>query len=278
MSRAALKRRLDPPQKAAVAVSVATPLAAGITYVALRTDWLRQVGRWLAWAGGALAAGLRALAAQIAAWPWTGIGYAFLVIAATIAVTAFLGWTAFLVPNAVGMLWHWRLTPTETLRAMAAVACGIGVNVAAVVWCIWFGVHYSTVLRGLEPAEVLAWGYLWGILSTFVEPAFWFTLMFWLHKRPCPPALAVRIVVPRQAELYERLLDSLDRFEKDHHTGEKTPFGGDDKYAIDLTAVESRRNEWIRDNLDDLNAYGEYHPSFAKALGEWRTAQAKENE
>ena len=102
--------------------------------------------------------------------------------------------------------------------------------------------------------------------------------MFWLHKRPCPPALAVRIVVPRQAELYERLLDSLDRFEKDHHTGEKTPFGGDDEYAIDLTTVESRRNEWIRDNLDDLDAYAEYHPSFAKALGEWRTTQEKENE
>lgn len=99
-----LRQRLDPPQKVAIAVSVVAPLAAGTTYVALRTDWLRQVGRWLAWAGGALAAGLRALAAQIAAWPWTGIGYAFLVIAATIAVTAFLGWTAFLVPNAVGML------------------------------------------------------------------------------------------------------------------------------------------------------------------------------
>lgn len=272
-----LRRRLDPPQKAAIAISVAAPLAVGITYVALRTDWLRQVGRWLAWAGGALAAGLRALAAQIAAWPWAGIGYAFLVIAATIAVTAFLGWTAFLVPNAVGMLWHWRLTPTETLRAMAAVACGVGANVAAVVWCVWFGVHYSTVPEGLVPAEVLVWGYLWGILLTFVEPAFWFTLVFWLHKRPCPPALAVRIVVPRQAELYARLLDSLDRFEKDHYIEEKTPFGGDDEYAIDLTAVESRRNEWIWDNLDDLDAYAEYHPSFAKALGEWRTTQEKED-
>lgn len=167
MSHAALKRRLDPPQKAAVAVSVATPLVAGVIYVALRTDWLRQVGRWLAWAGGALAAGL----AQIAAWPWAGIGYAFLVIAATNAITAFLGWTA------------------------------------------------------------------------------------------C-----------------ERLLDSLDRFGKDHCTGEKTPFGGDDEYALELTTVESRRNEWIRDDLDDLDAYAEYHPSFAKALGEWRTAQAKENE
>lgn len=278
MSRVTSERRLDPPQRAAVAVSVVAPLAAGVIYIALCTDWLRQVGRWLAWAGGALAAGLRTLAAQIAAWPWAGIGYAFLVMATTIAVTAFLGWMAFLVPNAVGMLWHWRLTPTETLRAMAAVACGIGANVAAVVWCVWFGVHYSTVPRGLEPAEVLAWGYLWGILLTFIEPAFWFTLMFWLHKRPCPPALAVRIVVPRQAELYERLLDSLDRFEKDHYIEEKTPFGGDDEYAIDLTAVESRRNEWIRDNLDDLDAYAEYHSSFAKALGEWRTTQEKENE
>lgn len=45
VSRAALKRRLDPPQKAAVAVSVVAPLAVGITYVALRTDWLRQVGK-----------------------------------------------------------------------------------------------------------------------------------------------------------------------------------------------------------------------------------------
>lgn len=60
-----LRRRLDPPQKAAIAVSVATPLVAGVIYVALRTDWLRQVGKWLAWAGGALAAGL----AQIATWP-----------------------------------------------------------------------------------------------------------------------------------------------------------------------------------------------------------------
>ena len=99
-----LRQRLDPPQKAAVAVSVVAPLAVGITYVALRTDWLRQVGKWLAWVGGVLAAGLHALAAQIAAWPWAGIGYAFLVIAATIAITAFLGWTAFLVPNAIGML------------------------------------------------------------------------------------------------------------------------------------------------------------------------------
>lgn len=43
-----LRRRLDPPQGAAVAVSVAAPLAAGVIYIALRTDWLRQVGRWLA--------------------------------------------------------------------------------------------------------------------------------------------------------------------------------------------------------------------------------------
>lgn len=50
-----LRRRLDPPQGAAVAVSVAAPLAAGVIYIALRTDWLRQVGRWLAWTGGALA-------------------------------------------------------------------------------------------------------------------------------------------------------------------------------------------------------------------------------
>ena len=47
---------------------------------------------------------------------------------------------------------------------------------------------------------------------------------------------------------------------------------------VQPTTVESRRNEWIRDNLDDLDAYAEYHPSFAKALGEWRTAQEKENE
>lgn len=40
-----LRRRLDPPQGAAVAVSVAAPLAAGVIYIALRTDWLRQVGR-----------------------------------------------------------------------------------------------------------------------------------------------------------------------------------------------------------------------------------------
>ena len=38
-----LRQRLDPPQKAAIAVSVATPLVAGVIYVALRTDWLRQV-------------------------------------------------------------------------------------------------------------------------------------------------------------------------------------------------------------------------------------------
>lgn len=44
-----------------------------------------------------------------------------------------------------------------------------------------------------------------------------------------------------------------------------------------VTTVESRRNEWIRDNLDDLDAYAEYHPSFAKALGEWRTTQEKED-
>ena len=119
-----LRQRLDPPQKAAIAVSAGTPLVVGAVYVALRTDWLRQVGGWLAWAGGALAAGLHALAAQIAAWPWVGIGYAFLVIAATIAVTAFLGWTAFLVPNAIGILWRWHLSPAETLRAMAVVACG----------------------------------------------------------------------------------------------------------------------------------------------------------
>ena len=33
----------------------------------------------------------------------------------------------------------------------------------------------------------------------------------------------------------------------------------------------------MRDNLDDLDAYAEYHPSFAKALGEWRTTQEKED-
>ena len=141
---------------------MATPLVAGVIYVALRTDWLRQVGRWLAWAGGALAAGL----VQIAAWPWAGIGYAFLVIAATIAITAFLGWTAFLTPDAVSILWRWRLTPAETLRAMAIVACGVGANVIAVVWWlqyfvwVWNGRTFHT------------WDYLWLWLCA-IEPFFW---------------------------------------------------------------------------------------------------------
>lgn len=270
MSRATSERRLDPPQKAAIAISVAAPLAVGITYVALRTDWLRQVGRWLAWAGGALAAGLRALAAQIAAWPWAGIGYAFLVIATTIALTAFLGWTAFLVPNAIGMLWHWRLTPTETLRAMAVVACGVGANVAAMVWWI----HYS-IWFGDERAFHV-WDYLWLCLYA-IEPFFWFRLAGLSHRPARALCGAAYFIAPRQVTACERLLDSLDRFGKDHCAGEKTPFGGDDEYAIDLTAVESRRNEWIRDNLDDLDAYAEYHPSFAKALGEWRTTQEKED-
>lgn len=266
-----LKRRLDPPQKAAIAVSVATPLVAGVIYVALRTDWLRQVGRWLAWVGGVLAAGLHALAAQIAAWPWVGIGYAFLVIAATIAITAFLGWTAFLVPNAIGMLWHWRLTPTETLRAMAVVACGVGANVAAMVWWI----HYS-IWTG-DGLAFLVRGYLW-LWLCIIEPSFWFRLARLSHRPAGALCGAAHFIAPRQVTACGRLLDSLDRFRKDHYTDEKTPFGGDDEYAIDLTTVESRRNEWIRDNLDDLDVYAEYHPSFAKALGEWRTAQAKENE
>lgn len=262
-----LKRRLDPPQKAAIAVSVAAPLVAGVIYVALRTDWLRQVGKWLAWAGGALAAGL----AQIAAWPWAGIGYAFLVIAATIAITAFLGWTAFLVPNAIDMLWHWRLTPTETLRAMAVVACGVGANVAAMVWWI----HYSIWFGDEQAFRV--WDYLWLCLYA-IEPFFWFRLAGLSHRPARALCGAAHFIAPRQVTACERLLDSLDRFGKDHYTGEKTPFGGDDEYALELTTVESRRNEWIRDNLDDLDVYAEYHPSFAKALGEWRTAQAKENE
>lgn len=262
-----LRQRLDPPQKAAIAVSVATPLVAGVIYVALRTDWLRQVGRWLAWAGGALAAGL----AQIAAWPWAGIGYAFLVIAATIAITAFLGWTAFLVPNAIGMLWHWRLTPTETLRAMAVVACGVGANVAAMVWWI----HYN--IRIGDGRIVYVWGYLWLWLG-LIEPFFWLLAGFLFHRPARALCGAAHFIAPRQVTAYGRLLDSLDRFRKDHCAGEKTPFGGDDEYALELTTVESRRNEWIRDNLDDLDVYAEYHSSFAKALGEWRTAQAKENE
>lgn len=258
-----LRQRLDPPQKAAVAVSGAAPLAVGIAYVALRTDWLRQVG-------GALAAGLRALAAQIAAWPWAGIGYAFLVIAATIAVTAFLGWTAFLVPNAVGILWRWRLTPAETLRAMAVVACGVGVNVVAVVW--WFQ-YFVWVWDG---RTFHAWDYLWLWLCV-IEPFFWIRLAVLSHRPAKPRCRAALFIAPEQATAFLRLFCSLVRFERDHYIGEKTPFGGDDEYAIDLTAVESRRNEWIRDNLDDLDAYAEYHPSFAKALGKWRTTQEKED-
>lgn len=258
-----LRQRLDPPQKAAVAVSVAAPLAVGIAYVALRTDWLRQVG-------GALAAGLRALAAQIAAWPWAGIGYAFLVIAATIAVTAFLGWTAFLVPDAVGILWRWRLTPAETLRAMAVVACGVGVNVVAVVW--WFQ-YFVWVWDG---RTFHAWDYLWLWLCV-IEPFFWIRLAVLSHRPAKPRCRAALFIAPEQATAFLRLFCSLVRFERDHYIGEKTPFGGDDEYAIDLTAVESRRNEWIRDNLDDLDAYAEYHPSFAKALGKWRTTQEKED-
>lgn len=270
MSRVTSKRRLDPPQRAAVAVSAAAPLAAGVIYIALRTDWLRQVGRWLAWAGGALAAGLRALAAQIAAWSWAGIGYAFLVIATTIAVTAFLGWTAFLVPNAVGMLWHWRLTLTETLRAMAVVACGVGVNVAAVVWWI----HHSIWIW--DERTFHAWDYLWLCLFV-IEPFFWLRLAIQFRRPAKPRCRAALFIAPEQATAFLRLFCSLVRFERDHYIGEKTPFGGDDEYAIYLTAVESRRNEWIRDNLDDLDAYAEYHPSFAKALGEWRTTQEKED-
>lgn len=261
-----LRRRLDPPQGAAVAVSVAAPLAAGVIYIALRTDWLRQVGRWLAWTGGALAAGL----AQISAWPWVDIGYAFLVFAAMIVVTAFLGWTAFLVPNAIGILWRWRLTPTETLRAMAVVACGVGANVAAVVWWI----HHSIWIW--DERTFHAWDYLWLCLFV-IEPFFWLRLAIQFRRPAKPRCRAALFIAPEQATAFLRLFCSLVRFERDHYIGEKTPFGGDDEYAIDLTAVESRRNEWIRDNLDDLDAYAEYHPSFAKALGEWRTTQEKED-
>lgn len=261
-----LRRRLDPPQKAAIAVSVAAPLAAGVVYAALRTDWLRQAGGWLARTGGALAAGLRAAGATIAVWPWAGIGYALLVAAATIAILAFLVWTAFLTPNAIGILWYWRLMPVEALRAMAVVVCGVGANVAAVVWCVWFGFNYF----GSESMEVQTWGYLWEFLL-IIEPVFWVMLAICSHGQPHPTTTAARIVAPRQVELYVRLFCSLAGFERRHYPGEKTPFGGDDEYAFDLTTVESWRNEWISANLDNLDAYAEYHPSFARALGEWRT-------
>lgn len=264
MSHVTSERRLDPPQKAAIAISVAAPLAVGIAYVALRTDWLRQVG-------GALAAGLHALTAQIAALPWVDIGHAFLVVAATMTIVAIVGCAAFLTPDAVGILWRWRLTPAETLRAMAVVACGVGANVAAVVWWI----HHSIWIW--DERTFHAWDYLWLCLFV-IEPFFWLRLAVRSHVPAKPLCRAARFIAPEQTTAFLRLFCSLVRFERNHHTGEKTPFGGDDEYAIDLTAVESRRNEWIRDNLDDLDAYAEYHPSFAKALGEWRTAQAKENE
>ena len=86
-----LRRRLDPPQKAAIAVSVAVPLAAGAAYIVLRTDWLRRAARWLVRAGGALA-GL----------PWADIGFVVLALTATVAVPVVLGWTAVLVPEEIG--------------------------------------------------------------------------------------------------------------------------------------------------------------------------------
>lgn len=111
----------------------------------------------------------------------------------------------------------------------------------------------------------------WAVLTLgwlgAIEPFFWF--LAGLSHRPARALCgAAHFIAPRQVTACERLLDSLDRFRKDHCAGEKTPFGGDDEYALELTTVESRRNEWIRDNLDDLDAYAEYHPSFAKALGE----------
>ena len=271
MSRVTSGRRLDPPQRAVVTVSVGAPLAAGVVYVVLRTDWLQRTG-------GALVAGLRALVDQIAAWPWADIGYASLVMAATIAIAAFLGWAAFPVPDAISILWHWRLTPAETLRAMAVVACGVGVNVAAVVWCVWFGIHYSTIPVDSIPMKFRTWALLWVYLSILVEPFFWLRLAIQFRRPAKPLCRAARFIAPEQTTAFLRLSCSLVRFERNHYVGEKTPFGGDNEYAIDLTTVESRRNEWIRDNLDDLDAYAEYHPSFAKALGEWRTAQEKENE
>lgn len=257
-----LRRRLDPPQKAAIAVSVAVPLAAGAAYIVLRTDWLRRAARWLVRAGDALA-GL----------PWADIGLAVLALTATVAVPVVLGWTAVLVPEAIGMLWRWRLTPTETLRAMAAVAFGIGTNVTAVIWWVWFVFRVSDAASGSN--SLAAYGFLW-MFITGVEPAVWLRLAIRLRKPTEPDCLAARIVAPRQAELYDRLIGSLERFEEEHYPGERMPLGGG--CPIWVTTVESRRNEWIRDNLDDLDAYAEYHPSFAKALGEWRTTQEKENE
>lgn len=171
------------------------------------------------------------------------------------------------------MLWRWRLTPTETLRAMAAVAFGIGTNVTAVIWWVWFVFRVSDAASGSN--SLAAYGFLW-MFITGVEPAVWLRLTIRLRKPTEPDCLAARIVAPRQAELYDRLIGSLERFEEEHYPGERMPLGGG--CPIWVTTVESRRNEWIRDNLDDLDAYAEYHPSFAKALGEWRTAQAKENE
>ena len=207
-----LRQRLDPPQKAAIAVSVAVPLAAGAAYIVLRTDWLRRAARWLVRAGGALA-GL----------PWADIGFVVLALTATVAVPVVLGWTAVLVPEAIGMLWRWRLTPAETLRAMAAVAFGIGANVAAVIWWVWFVFRVSDAASG--PNSLAAYGFLW-MFITGVEPAVWLRLTIRLRKPTEPDCLAARIVAPRQAELYDRLIGSLERFEEEHYPGERMPLSG----------------------------------------------------
>lgn len=191
---------------------MAVPLAAGAAYIVLRTDWLRRAARWLVRAGGALA-GL----------PWADIGFVVLALTATVAVPVVLGWTAVLVPEAIGMLWRWRLTPTETLRAMAAVAFGIGTNVTAVIWWVWFVFRVSDAASGSN--SLAAYGFLW-MFITGVEPAVWLRLTIRLRKPTEPDCLAARIVAPRQAELYDRLIGSLERFEEEHYPGERMPLGG----------------------------------------------------
>ena len=143
------------------------------------------------------------------------------------------------------MLWRWRLTPTETLRAMAAVAFGIGANVAAVIWWVWFVFRVSDAASGPNP--LAAYGFLW-MFITGVEPAVWLRLTIRLRKPTEPDCLAARIVAPRQAELYDRLIGSLERFEEEHYPGERMPLTGRQKplWLNGQSGVLLSRGLWVR--------------------------------
>ena len=185
-------RRLDPPQLAVLASSVAVPCVGGIVWMAVCTDWLRVFGAWVCGVWRHVADGVAWVAGQFEEIDWSVAGDILLALAGVCLFFCLLGLSVM----GVRVLCHWRLSLAETIRAalsvMAGVACMVAFCLGSAACLASDPIFIKVVLMFAEGLIVLVYGIT--------------LILCILCENPDPSDWRVLLLAPRAYRAYRTLI------------------------------------------------------------------------